>query len=490
MPSILLCYRRRSVVRSASDLVSPARQRDAVEGLARAHGYQTEWYEDLDIHNSARNGDRPGWQNLHAQFGRPDVVGIAAWDLSRIYRNVKAFLELVDELESYNLSLFTIKENFDTSHAIGRAVVTILMTIYQLESDFASERMSENIYYKQHTLKRHWGPAPFGTQRDPKTKNLIPDLETVPALRFLYEKFVTGAYTYDRVTSELNQAAFTFRDRNGNPRPWNRDDVRRCLAAWRLYRGDLPLGRQKDNPEEVLVGAHDPILDPALCDRVGDELKKRRHGGTYNKRRFYLLGGLAHCAECGHPLHGAYQSGVRRYRHTATRGECTQSWVDADTLEAELYERISWLVRSSSLVKIIESESDALRRLDASPEIAEIREQIKESNGRITRLTDLAVDGLIPKAEYIRRKTEIQNQLKELNSQLPHTNIDELEDAMHRALEMIADLQDMEPTEQHRILRNLLKSIEVRDSKIVKLIPRPWAALLFQKAQELEQTTV
>jgi DNA invertase Pin-like site-specific DNA recombinase len=84
----LLSYRRRSVVKTDRDLVSPARQTQAVEGLAAARGWTCEWTKGVEGHSSGRTEEgRPGWMALRAQLKRPDVVGISAYSLSRISRN-------------------------------------------------------------------------------------------------------------------------------------------------------------------------------------------------------------------------------------------------------------------------------------------------------------------------------------------------------------------------------------------------------------------
>lgn len=55
---ILLAYRRKSLVRTDSDRISPARQTKAVEGRAIADDLTCEWYEDVDGHRSARRNQR------------------------------------------------------------------------------------------------------------------------------------------------------------------------------------------------------------------------------------------------------------------------------------------------------------------------------------------------------------------------------------------------------------------------------------------------
>jgi DNA invertase Pin-like site-specific DNA recombinase len=119
----VLAYRRRSVVKTKMDEISPARQTRAVEALVDPRDWTCEWYEDVDGHSSGRTEEgRPGWLALRSQLDRPDVVGIAAYSLSRISRSVTDFLQILDDLERRGLALITCKESIDTSNAVGRAV--------------------------------------------------------------------------------------------------------------------------------------------------------------------------------------------------------------------------------------------------------------------------------------------------------------------------------------------------------------------------------
>ena len=207
---ILLGYRRKSVVRQAADEVSLEAQTEYCNqwlALRKRDEYQVEWYEDID--RSGRDEkNRPGWQALLSQLDRPDVAGVISYSFSRMYRNLLQFLTFLDRCEQLNLQILTVKETIDTSSAIGRAMVSILMLIYQLESDQTSERMTEGIQYRREVLGRHWGPLPFGAERDDE-KHLIPTPRTyrlngeerryIDGLRFIYELYATNQHGMEAV---------------------------------------------------------------------------------------------------------------------------------------------------------------------------------------------------------------------------------------------------------------------------------------------------
>ena len=66
-------------------------------------------------------------------------------DLSRLARNTKDLLDIVALLEEKSVTLFSIKENIDTSTHIGKLMLTFLGAIYQFERDNLLERQKDGI---------------------------------------------------------------------------------------------------------------------------------------------------------------------------------------------------------------------------------------------------------------------------------------------------------------------------------------------------------
>lgn len=200
--------------------------------------YTIEWYEDVEGHRSGRDEKgRPGWQQL----------------------------------------------------------------LTQLESDQTSDRMAANIKYKREQLGPHWGPLPFGADRGPEghliptTKtywfnpisgNALPNPEVdgrdpappapgyelrrfIDALTAVYRAYSAENVSYDTVAATVNEAGWRYyRDANAIPRPFNKEDIRRLVSFWQLYRGDLPIDSltKIQNPLSSKVGT--PLFYPLTCATV------------------------------------------------------------------------------------------------------------------------------------------------------------------------------------------------------------------------------
>jgi DNA invertase Pin-like site-specific DNA recombinase len=111
------------------DLREMARQR----GLEIVREYS-------DVISGAKS-KRPGLDQLmsDARRHRFDVLFVAAFD--RIARNVRHFLEVLDELNHLNIQFISLRENIDTGGPLGRAMVTIIGAIAELERSLITERV-------------------------------------------------------------------------------------------------------------------------------------------------------------------------------------------------------------------------------------------------------------------------------------------------------------------------------------------------------------
>jgi DNA invertase Pin-like site-specific DNA recombinase len=96
--------------------------------------------EYSDVISGAKS-KRPGLDSLmsDARRRRFDVVLVAAFD--RIARNVRHFLEVLDELNHLNIQFISLRENIDTGGPLGRAMLTIIGAIAELERSLIVERV-------------------------------------------------------------------------------------------------------------------------------------------------------------------------------------------------------------------------------------------------------------------------------------------------------------------------------------------------------------
>jgi DNA invertase Pin-like site-specific DNA recombinase len=138
--------------------------------MAKQRGFEiVHEYSDV-ISGSKRK--RPGLDRLMAgaRRNRFDVVIVSAFD--RIARNVRHFLEVLDELNHLNIEFVSLRENIDTGGALGRAMLTIIGAIAELERSLVVERVRAGM--RRTKLEgRRIGRAPLDINRDQVVKDRL-----------------------------------------------------------------------------------------------------------------------------------------------------------------------------------------------------------------------------------------------------------------------------------------------------------------------------
>jgi DNA invertase Pin-like site-specific DNA recombinase len=81
---------------------------------------------------------RPEWDRL-LEFLRPDDTVVVA-ELSRMTRSLMHLLSLVQIFEKREIEIVSLREHIDSSTATGRAFLSILGAINQMERELKSER--------------------------------------------------------------------------------------------------------------------------------------------------------------------------------------------------------------------------------------------------------------------------------------------------------------------------------------------------------------
>ena len=87
---------------------------------------------------------------------------IIVYRLDRISRNINDFAGLIDELTHLGVSFISIREQFDTSSPMGRAMMFIISVFSQLERETIAERIRDNMYELAKTGRWLGGVTPTG----------------------------------------------------------------------------------------------------------------------------------------------------------------------------------------------------------------------------------------------------------------------------------------------------------------------------------------
>jgi DNA invertase Pin-like site-specific DNA recombinase len=92
---------------------------------------------------SGKDTKRPKLQEMLNFIREGDVLIIES--ISRLARNTKDFLEIVNDLTDRGIEVVSLKENIDTSTPQGKFICTIFGALYELERESIKQRQIEGI---------------------------------------------------------------------------------------------------------------------------------------------------------------------------------------------------------------------------------------------------------------------------------------------------------------------------------------------------------
>lgn len=92
---------------------------------------------------SGKDTNRPKLKEMLDYVREGDTIYIQ--DFSRLARNVKDLLSIVDQLQDKGVNLISLKENLDLNTPQGKLQLTMLGAIYEFERAMIRERQAEGI---------------------------------------------------------------------------------------------------------------------------------------------------------------------------------------------------------------------------------------------------------------------------------------------------------------------------------------------------------
>ena len=157
-------------------------------------------YEDEGF--SGGNINRPQFKKLLKDAKTKKFDILICYRLDRISRNVSDFSQLIKDLNKYNVNFVSIREQFDTTTPMGRAMMYIASVFSQLERETIAERIKDNMMQLAKTGRWLGGITPTGykseavTSIDPSGKErkmfkLSPISEEINLVKLIYDKYVS-----------------------------------------------------------------------------------------------------------------------------------------------------------------------------------------------------------------------------------------------------------------------------------------------------------
>ena len=162
---------------------------------------------------SGGNLNRPAFRSMMEDVRKHRFKAIVVYRLDRISRNISDFTGLIDELTKLEVAFVSIREQFDTSTPMGRAMMFIISVFSQLERETIAERIRDNMHELAKTGRWLGGNSPTGFKSeavskvtvDGKTRksfNLVPIPEEAEIPKLIFDLY-TETDSLTAVEAEL-----------------------------------------------------------------------------------------------------------------------------------------------------------------------------------------------------------------------------------------------------------------------------------------------
>lgn len=258
-----------------------------------------------DAGYSAKNTDRPDFQKMMARIRSGEFSHVLVWKIDRVSRNLLDFASMYAELQNLGVIFISKNEQFDTSTAIGEAMLKIILVFAELERNMTSERVTAVMLSRANNGKWNGGRVPYGYAH-PKdsTSFSIDDTEGEVAKRIfqLYEEHQSCLYISNMLNSEkiLTRAGGT----------WNSTSIHKILTNpfyYGAYRYNIRKGtdgqRRSDSEWVVVEDHHPPLISKERFDVIQYRLKQNKRGGnqrgiSVEKKNVHIFSGLLVCGHC------------------------------------------------------------------------------------------------------------------------------------------------------------------------------------------------
>lgn len=310
-------------------------------------------YEDEGF--SAKNTDRPQFQQMIRDIKKQKPNYVVCYRLDRISRNVSDFSSLIENLNDHNISFICIKEEFDTSKPMGKAMMYIASVFAQLERETIAERVRDNMLMLARTGRWLGGTTPTGFTSE-KVQEIIIDgkvktscklkdnPEELKVVDCIFEKFlelhsVSGVSKYlirQGITSRTGKiySLLGIKEILQNPVYCTADeaawsyftahqadvcfDKAQCSDKYALLAYNKRDYRRKNAPRQditkwiIAIGKHRGRVSGQKWVAVQQILKDNiptGHKPAVMHNSYSLLSGLIYCGKCGSRMFAKQRSG-------------------------------------------------------------------------------------------------------------------------------------------------------------------------------------
>jgi site-specific DNA recombinase len=386
---------------------------------------------------SGGNTNRPEYQKLVKDIQNRKINAVVVKKLDRLSRSLLDFENLMRLMNENQVEFISIKENFDTTTAMGKAMLRVALVFAQLEREQTSERIADVMTHRASLGLFNGGRRLFGYSI--VEKELVPYPKEKQIVEMIFSKFLETRST-SAVMHYLNENSFKYRD----GKLWDERQIQKMLQQ-ESYIGKVNWGKQ------VYIGIHQPIISEATFEKVHDIFASKTYTKIQNTTSA-ILAKKVFCSWCGSPLAPSHTTNRHKqkyfyYRCTGSKDQshkCQRPHFSLTKLETRVSEIVLSLSEQFSSI-----ENKLLKHNDQiASKIQEHEKSLHHLEGTLNQLkqkkdkyldTLLSSQFLSKERELINTKiTEMETEEKQLQ-----TATSKLETIIHQAKEELLSITEI-----------------------------------------------
>ena len=229
------------------DKVSLPEQERMAKACIESKGWRyIRTYEDNGY--SGRTTDRPALQQMLSDIEKGEIDAVVIYKLDRLSRKQRDTLSIIEEFLLKNeVDLVSLNETLDTSSPWGRAMIGVLSSFNQLESENIAMRTAMGRYATAREGGYAGGKPPLGYRAVEGHLVIVPEEAEIVRLVFALR---SEGKTLLAITDELNSRGY--KSKKGNE--FKHSAIQTILNNETTYRGNYKYGK------ESCENTHEPIL--------------------------------------------------------------------------------------------------------------------------------------------------------------------------------------------------------------------------------------
>ena len=386
---------------------------------------------------SGKNTVRPEFLKMLKDVKQKKFTTIISYRLDRISRNVSDFSKLITDLEELNISFISVVEQFDTSNAMGKAMMYICSVFSQLERETITQRVKDNMYGLAEN--GYWlggePPTGFKSQHDSfvdassntRAFSILSPIDNELAL----VKLVYTEYLNRGSLSQVEKYMLSNNIKTKNEKDWSKGTLRSVLSSPAYVRADdttvdylknlgitiygLPdkihgilnyrrrIGKSGKfrSPDKWIyaMSSHEGIIDADIWLRVQLQLEKNKtKSPALGTSHTALLSGIIRCEKCNSFMKIAYakeslNSGQKTFyykcslKHNSGKTRCDNKNVNGVDLDRMLLNKLKEIALDKTiLIRELEKYKSELHSSSKDIIFKDLQQTFNKNTGMINNL--------------------------------------------------------------------------------------------------------